>query len=222
MVSSELPPLENYAIGLMVFGALFCLLNLTLAVASVRSGRFVSMIPLVGGLTLAGGALLLPATRPFAVLGLVLDLGTLTFLLAIPRIAHELWSTSRFNLLEEYRRKKENHEVILRLYREQICILQQFFRREPAELGIRHISLLGSWERDGTRIVLQLGGKIEVLEAVPESRSLKWRGLDARYDPSLADIELELTYQRSKSKRFKQVMPKHAARHWRARWRRPD
>lgn len=197
MISSELPPLQNYAIGLMVFGAFFCVVNWLLFLGRIISGRFVSVLPLIGALPLGLGALYFPATRPFAWLALLLDFGTLELLMALPWIVNDLWSTSRFNLLEEYRGRKNDREAILRLYRNGICILQQYFQRSPGELGISHISLVGDWEKDGTRLVLRFGGETDMLEAAPDGKSLTAFSAKGGAELSLAGMQMELVYRRT-------------------------
>src|SRR5262245_50700968 len=108
------------AYALIVFGGLMCLLNWGTLVASLRSKRFVSAVPLVGALPLGAGLALLPASRPYAWLALVADYGTLVLIISLPRIAHEFWSTSRINLMHRFTTAGKDRSITIKLFRRQI------------------------------------------------------------------------------------------------------
>jgi hypothetical protein len=196
-----MPLFQQIAVGLMALGSLFALLNALMLVLSWRTGRHCSVIPLVGGLSLGAGMLLLPQTRPFAWLGPLLDFGTLAFLFALPGLVRELYSTSRFNLLEEYLGEKGRKTVRLRLFRKGLFTVEQHIQRPRGEHGLMGASTLGTWQRSEGRLVLSLYG-----DAVPfktqagaggeellQSGGFGWNVPDAL---SLAGVELKLTWRR--------------------------
>src|ERR1700682_682609 len=109
--------LQKLAITLIALGSTFTLFNWLMLYLTWRTGRFHSPIALLGGFPLALGLLWFPATRVFSSAPLILDWGSLTLLLALPCIVNELWSTNRFNLLEEYEGHRDGRTARLRLFR---------------------------------------------------------------------------------------------------------
>jgi hypothetical protein len=86
----------------IVLGALIALFNWSSIFASKKAGRRVSPVLLIGGVLLVLGLLGLEATRAYAWVGVVADFGTLIFLLAIPAIMWDSWSTSSVNLVHRF------------------------------------------------------------------------------------------------------------------------
>ncbi len=72
---------------LIVVGGIFCLMNWGMLILSWRRRRFVSSVPLVGAALLGSGLALLPKTRPFAWLAVIVDYGTLALIILLLRIA---------------------------------------------------------------------------------------------------------------------------------------
>src|SRR5262245_16318242 len=107
------------AYALIAFGGLMSLLNWGTLVASLRTKRFVSAVPLVGALPLGAGLSLLPESRPYAWLALLADYGTLVLIIALPRIAHDLWSTSRINLMHQFTTHEKERRITIKLFRRQ-------------------------------------------------------------------------------------------------------
>jgi hypothetical protein len=137
------------AFALIAFGGLMCLLNWGALVASWRSKRFVSAVPLVGALPLGAGLLLLPETRPFAWLALIADYGTLILIIALPWIAYEFWSTSRINLLHSFTTNAKEHAVAIKLFRRQIAVISAEFDPpipcDDHDARIQSFGLVGKW-----------------------------------------------------------------------------
>jgi hypothetical protein len=126
-----------------------CLLNWGTGVASWRSERVVSAVPLVGALPLGCGLALLPETRPFAWLALVADYGTLVLILALPRIACEFWSTSRFNLLQSFSTDAKERRITIKLFRRQEAVISAEFDPpvpcNDADARVQSFGLVGTW-----------------------------------------------------------------------------
>jgi hypothetical protein len=186
----------------MTLGGLVALLNWYTVYYTWRSGRFCSPIPLIGGFFLGGGMLLLPALRSCAWLALVLDYGTLAFLLAIPAMAREMWSTSRINLLEEYAAQVGKKSVQLRLFRKGVFTLKRQLRRQPGELGLMGASTIGAWKREGNRLQLSLYENSAIFAASPgaEQEALVLESGACGYENTelaLAGMELRLKYRRA-------------------------
>jgi hypothetical protein len=185
----------------MALGGLLALLNWWTVYRTWRSGRFCSAVPFVGAFFLGGGMLLLPQTRPFAWLALVVDYGTLVVFLALPRIADALWKTSRFNLLEEYVGQQANKAVRLLLFRKGVFTIEQQVRRLPGECGFIRTGIVGRWERVEGRLLHFSNGDSAAFEALPgpEYEGLRQAsGFRGYWDGelSLAGVELRLTSRR--------------------------
>jgi hypothetical protein len=191
--------LQVIALVLMTLGGLIAAMNWLTIFQSWRTGRFCSAIPLIGGLFLGVGMLLLPSTRPYAWAAAPLDYGTVITVLSLPYIVYMFWSVSRFNLLEEYTGQLGIQTVHLRLFRRRIFTIEQHFHRE---YGMTSVGTTGEWEREQGRLLLRRGGQSAVLvsslDGEPESLRLT-NGFPDREgtELSLADIELRLIYKRA-------------------------
>jgi hypothetical protein len=112
---------------LIVLGGLISFQNWASIVVSYRSGRFVSAVPLVGGLLLGGGMALIPPTRPYAALAIVADYGTLIFILALPHLCYQIWSTSRFNLVHSFSISAAGRSITINLFHRHIAVIRVEF-----------------------------------------------------------------------------------------------
>jgi hypothetical protein len=191
--------LQTIALVLMTLGGLIAAMNWLSIFQSWRTGRFHSAIPLIGGLFLCVGMLLLPSTRPYAWAALPLDYGTIITVFALPYLVYMFWSVSRFNLLEEYTGQLGIQTVHLRLFRRSIFTIEQHFHRE---YGMTSVETTGEWEREQGRLLLRRGGQSAVLvsslDVEPESLRLTNGFPDHEgTELSLADIELRLIYKRA-------------------------
>lgn len=147
--------------GFIVIFLIFALLNFIITLHNVFTRKYSSMVGPFGGGFGCIGLLLTPNLRPYAWLPLILDLGTLAFVIAAPRIIREELQTSRFNLLREYVARREGTKVIrLRLYKNSVFIIEQKFQRvmpdahgsSPVEL-----STIGEWRQQEGGITLTIG-----------------------------------------------------------------
>jgi hypothetical protein len=138
------------AYALIAIGGLLSLLNWGTLYASLRGNSFVSAVPLAGALPLGTGMALLPVTRPFAWLALVADFGTLVLIIALPRIAFEIWSTSRINLLHSFTTNARGRTIHIMLFRRRIAVIRVEFdppipRNDQGAL-VQSFGLVGSWD----------------------------------------------------------------------------
>ena len=78
---------------------------------------------------------------------MLVDYGTLVFLLALPKVAKELWQTSRVNLVREFAGKDGGKEVKIRLYKAGVFTIKHRFTRAKGELGLISSSDIGSWSQ---------------------------------------------------------------------------
>jgi len=193
------------ALYALATGALFSLLNWACLFATLCSGRFHSMIPLVGATCLGLGALLLPVLRWYAWTAVLLDIGTLAFLVALPRIAQEVWATSRFNLLEEYIGQRDATTVRLCLFRRGVFTLSWEMKRALGECGLIGKGNVGTWEQEADTLILRIGDDRAVFRPLPETskegwyQSMGFRHCEENPELSLEGLDLALRVRRKKS-----------------------
>jgi hypothetical protein len=183
---------------LIAIGAILSLLNWAALFCSLRTGRFVSGVPLVGGVCLGTGAFLLPVLRPYAGVAVLLDLGTVALLLSIPSIIRQEWATCRVNLLEEYIGQRGITTVSLRLFRRGHFTLRWEINRPPGESGTVGMGNVGTWEREADTLVLRIGENRSVFRPLPEGGYKGWlesagfERCDQNPDLSLRGLEFVL------------------------------
>ncbi len=147
--------IEMSGMVLSLLGGLVACGNWVNAVRSQFSGQFHSAVPLLGAVLLGTGLYMMPATRPYAWCAVALDYGTLEVLLALPKVAGELWSTSRFNQLCEYRGAAGCKQIRLHLFRRGLFTLRLDLQRAPGQPGLISAGAIGAWQRVGTRLTLR-------------------------------------------------------------------
>jgi hypothetical protein len=200
-----MPLLQHVGLAMACLGGLFALLNWWTIVQTWRTGRFCSPVPLIGPAFLIAGMLLIPGTRPYAWVAVIADYGTLAFLIAIPLIIKEVWSTSRYCLLEEYVGDRDGKTVYLRLFRKGVFTIKQHIRRPVGEHGVVQAGTIGEWEREGERLVLRLDGQSAEFETVAHSEPkalhqvVGFPSYERDRDLSLAGVELTIHYRRGQT-----------------------
>ena len=187
----------NLAIGVLILGGVIALGNWFYLYMRRRIGHGYSSVPLIGGVLLVTGMWMLPVTRPYAWAGVFLDYGTLIVVLSLPRMANELWSTSRFNLLSEYVGHRGSMTACLRLFRKGHFTLVQRIDRPHGTQGLMQRSMPGTWQREGNRVTLWHGAEMAILEVVQkEPEALQWTtdfpSTERNEQLSLAGINLSL------------------------------
>ncbi len=197
-------------VGVSVF-VVFATLNAFILVRnSIKHDRYVSMIPLIGGLSGFLGCLALPTLRYYAVAPLILDVGTATALVwGLPYMLKEMWQTSRYNLLREFIGFTNRKTIRLQLVRHGIFTLKQDFERAPGELGIIACSTIGEWFQANDELRLKIYGREAVYRIVDEDGQTTLyqvtgsQAYEDNEDLSLADIKLQLQYSTPKRRTSK-------------------
>lgn len=187
----------------MVLGGLLSFANWWSVYQSYRTKRFHSAIPLFGAAFLGLGMLIIPSTRPYAWSALILDYGTLAFLLASPKLAREAWDTSRFNLLVEYLGSAGIKTVRLRLFRRGIFTIRLQLHRPPGETGLVDAGACGTWQHEGKSLKLATEQETATFDLIRggAAESLKqsagFPSWEKSQDLSLANIDFIQTIKRA-------------------------
>lgn len=106
--------------------------------------------PIVGASLLGLGLAYFDITRPFAILSIVVDHGTLVLIIASPYLIKEFWQTSRFKLIKSFVANSDNAKYELKLYKKGTFVITVNF--EPTQIANEHgakiieFSLQGKWE----------------------------------------------------------------------------
>ncbi len=180
---------------LMTLGGLLALANWWSVIWSNVTKRFHSAVPFVGAALLGAGMLMLPTTRAYTWTALILDYGTLAFLLASPRLIREVWSTSHINLICEYLGEKGMKTVHLRLFRRGIFTIRLRLDRPPGECGLTSTGTIGTWQREGARLELHTERESAVFDVIRDRptevlrQSAGFTTWESSHELSLANIE---------------------------------
>ncbi len=148
---------------------------------------FRSSIPLVGGLFGVVGFYQIPALSKWCWVALLLDYGSIEFLLALPKVAKELWQTSRINLVREFAGRADRKEVKIRLYKAGVFVIKHQFSRARNEPGLLSASDIGTWSEEDKGLALTLRGDSIVLQQTGEI----WK-VDRSFTHYPEDGELEI------------------------------
>jgi hypothetical protein len=173
----------------IALGGLVALGNWWNVFLSYHTKRFHSPVPLIGAGLLGSGMYVLPATRPYCWAALILDVGTLALLFAVPQIVRDACGTSRFNLVSEYVAQTSTRAVYLRLFRRGIFTVRQQLHR-----GLI-ISRVGEWRREGDRLTFCLGDESAVFDVVRDiptemlRQAVGFPSWEKHQEFSLADIK---------------------------------
>jgi len=146
------------ATTLIVLGGLLCFANWMSVLQSILTKKFHSAVPFFGAGLLGSGMLLLPATRHWAWLAILLDYGTLAFIIALPHLIRESWNTSQFNLLHDYSGKIENKSVRLCLFRRGIFTIRITIQRPVGQSGLTGTGTIGTWSITDEKLKLEIHG----------------------------------------------------------------
>jgi hypothetical protein len=117
------------------------------------------ILPIVGASFLLFGLAYFDTTRPFAFLSIILDYGTLAFLIAVPYLIREAWQTSRFNLVKKFIADSGNAKYEIRLYKKNKFVINVKF--DPPEVSNEHgakiieFGLTGKWQENNNVIQFQ-------------------------------------------------------------------
>jgi hypothetical protein len=130
-----------------------------------KDKNFHSAIPLLGALFLGLGMAYFKSTRPFAILSVIIDYGTLVTITATPHLIGEFWKTSRFNLIKTYVGSSQYANYKLNLFKKGIFVIDvkfsspQICNKHGAK--IVEFGLQGDWkEVDGVLEFIDHYGRI--------------------------------------------------------------
>jgi hypothetical protein len=98
----------------------------------------------------------IPSLRKWCWVAVLLDYGSVVFLIALPKVARELWQTSRINLVMAFAGENNTKEVIIRLYKTGVFVIRHRISRNEGEVGLVESSDLGRWHKKDGGIVLRL------------------------------------------------------------------
>lgn len=191
------------AIILISLGGLLSFANWWSVYQSYHTKRFHSAIPFFGAAFLAAGMLIIPTTRIYAWSALILDYGTLAFLLACPQFFREIWDTSRFNLLYEYLGQAGMKTVHLRLFKRGIFTIRLELHRPPGEFGLVGTGTIGTWQREGEKLTLSTSKETAAFDVIQNSATETLRQSDGfpswekSNDLSLRSIDFVQTQKRA-------------------------
>jgi hypothetical protein len=123
--------------------------------ASRKSNRFVTTIPFFGGALLFAGLMGFTQTRPYALLGFILDYGTLIIIYSIPTFIKETWHTSSFNLKHMFTSEDGGRKDDIRLFKNSNftirCIHKPLVQCDEHGALIQGYGFEGKWlELEGT------------------------------------------------------------------------
>jgi len=175
------------AIVFIVLWVLFVLLNALSCYWTHIKKRFRSSIPLVGGLFGVAGFCQIPALSKWCWVALLLDYGSVEFFLVLPRVAKELWQTSRINLVREFVGRAGGKEVKIRLYKAGVVIIKHQFSRARNDPGLLSSSDIGTWSEGDKGLALTLQGDSIYFRQTGES----WK-VDRSFAHYPEDGELEM------------------------------
>jgi hypothetical protein len=144
------------ALAFIFLWALIVLINSLSFCSTHVKNRFKSPIMLVGGVFGLVGFCLIPSLRKWCWVAVLLDYGSVSFLLALPKLIKELWQTSRIRLIDELIGEQGARRVNIRLYKGGVLIVKHKISRKKDELGLIGSSDIGSWQEADGEMALTL------------------------------------------------------------------
>jgi hypothetical protein len=131
----------------IILGLPFAAANWYSPFSEAISGKHSSGVPPVGGILIGAGIYWITGSWWWALLGIPADFGLLFLVLASPWLVREVYSRSRFSLIDELHAWHEGHRTILKIYRDSGVELT--YSEGPTQYRIN-----GSWvgTDDGYRI----------------------------------------------------------------------
>jgi hypothetical protein len=144
------------AVPFILLWFVFILMNWVSFYQTHVKRKFTSAIPLIGGVFGLIGFYQLPPLRKWCWVAVLLDYGSIVFLIALQKVTKELWQTSRINLVGELNGEDNLKVVKIRLYKAGVFVISHRISLREGQTGLVESSNIGTWyEADGT-IVLTL------------------------------------------------------------------
>lgn len=150
-----------FGTSLLIAGLIFPTLSLLTYVASLatrwRHGRYASpvFIPFIGPVLLTRWVFVDGHSSWVIPLVWLLDLGTVAFLIVLPRLTWEWWQISAFTRLMILRGSHGIENAILSLHRGGRYFLRKSWDRTQGELGIVGLRETGTFIADGEILALK-------------------------------------------------------------------
>lgn len=146
---------------LLVFGLFFPVVSWLSFIASrlhaIKTKRHSSAIfvPVVGPIMIDWWLVSEGASYWWLVVPWLADIGTLFFISIAPRLAGELWYTSRFTRLFRLVGARDNQAVDISFHKGGHYVLKKSWNRAKGELGVIALSEAGTYLVEGSIFVLQ-------------------------------------------------------------------
>jgi len=127
------------------------------AFAAARTGRSTSgaFIPFIGPVLLSVWLIRSSEPKWMLVLPWVLDIGTLFFLAALPRILEEVWQTSSFTRLFTLSGEDGNQSVEITFHRGGHYVLKKRWTRSKGEMGVLTLGEPGIYTSQDNVLILR-------------------------------------------------------------------
>lgn len=146
---------------LLFFGMILPLISALTCIASAitrwRNGRYASpvLIPVIGPVLLTAWIIVDDVATWSIALVWLLDLGTIAFLLVLPRLAREWWRLSVFTQIMRLKGTQGIQNAIITLHTSGRYFLRKSWNRPPDEIGIVGLGETGSFAQTEDCIKLQ-------------------------------------------------------------------
>ncbi|MBM9520827.1 hypothetical protein JWG39_13470 [Desulforhopalus vacuolatus] len=160
----------------IALGGYIAIMNWYTIYASYTSEKNVSSVPFFGAFFLVLGLLGFPLTSRYAWAGILVDYGTLVLLLALPMLAWDSWTTSRFNLLYRFLADADGRRDDIRMFKRNKFTIKTDY--DPPIPGDEHGALVLSQGRVGKWLT---AGDSFCLEGYEEDRILRIRKNDGEF-----------------------------------------
>ena len=133
------------AIALIIIGGFFAVMNWACLISSLVTKKNHSMVPPLGGLLLAVGFALHPVLRPYAICGLLLDIGFWALLFAIPMMLGEALRSAPWRRVARISGQWREITFHLSFYRPDYYVIKVSRELPPGEVGWIGRGSYGRW-----------------------------------------------------------------------------
>lgn len=138
----------------MIVGGFFAVMNWACLISSLVTKKNHSMVPPLGGLLLAFGFALHPVLRPFAICGLLLDIGFWALVFAIPMMLSETLKTAPWRRVARISGQWSEITFHLSLYRPDYYVVKVSRELPPGKTGWIARGSFGRWSSIGSGLQL--------------------------------------------------------------------
>jgi hypothetical protein len=142
------------AIALIIIGGFFAVMNWSCLISSLITKKNHSMVPPLGGLLLTVGFALHPALRPYAICGLLLDIGFWALLFAIPLMLGEALRSAPWRRVARISGQWSEVTLHLSLYCPDYYVVEVSRELPPGKTGWIARNSFGRWSTVGSGLQL--------------------------------------------------------------------